>query len=361
MLLHVDGARICNAAAALDVPLRAIATDARVDALSFGATKNGVLLGEAVVFLRPELAGGFAYLRKQTLQLASKGRYLAAQYIALLEGDLWRRNAAHANAMAARLASAIADVPGVRITQAVAGQRRAGRHRARRRAGAAARLPLLRLGRAGRRGPLDVLVGHHARRGRRVRSGDRADVRRRWRGMTFPGGHGDLWNSGPPYVTSHSAHADDGNMGMSNLMERSYRIGRDGITVVCDAIAVRGEIDAFRDALAWRRDQLARVDHDAADDVLALRAWMTLDDMLSATDVFGDEAPLTVTRDQAQMLCELAASYVTERDVESYQPVEERERIAILRALSGPLMDCCCEFGLAQEEARALREPPLPV
>jgi threonine aldolase len=119
MLLHVDGARICNAAAALDVPLRAIATDAGVDALSFGATKNGVLLGEAVVFLRPELAGGFAYLRKQTLQLASKGRYLAAQYIALLEGDLWRRNAAHANAMAARLASAIADVPGVRITQAV--------------------------------------------------------------------------------------------------------------------------------------------------------------------------------------------------------------------------------------------------
>jgi hypothetical protein len=148
---------------------------------------------------------------------------------------------------------------------------------------------------------------------------------------------------------------------MSNLMERSYRIGRDGITVVCDAIAVRGEIDAFRDALAWRRDQLARVDHDAADDVLALRAWMTLDDMLASTDVFGDEAPMTLTRDQAQMLCELAASYVTERDVESYQPAEERERIAILRALGGPLMDCCCEFALAQDEARALREPPLPV
>jgi hypothetical protein len=144
-------------------------------------------------------------------------------------------------------------------------------------------------------------------------------------------------------------------------MERSYRIGRDGITVVCDASAVRGEIDAFRDALAWRRDQLARVDHDATDDVLALRAWMTLDDMLAATEVFGDEAPLTVTREQAQMLCELAASYVTERDVESYQPVEERDRIAILRALGGPLMDCCCEFAAAQEEARALREPPLPV
>jgi hypothetical protein len=148
---------------------------------------------------------------------------------------------------------------------------------------------------------------------------------------------------------------------MSHLMERSYRIGRDAITVVCDVIAVRGEIDAFRDALAWRRDQLARMEHQSADDVIALRAWMTLDDMLAATDVFGDEAPLTVTREQAQMLCELAASYVAERDVESYQPVEERERIAILRALGGPLMDCCCEFAAAQEEARALREPPLPV
>ena len=148
---------------------------------------------------------------------------------------------------------------------------------------------------------------------------------------------------------------------MSYLMERHYRIGRDGITVVCDASAVRGEIDAFRDALAWRRDQLARMDHDAVEEVLALRAWMTLDDMLAATSVFGDEAPLTLTREQAQMLCELAATYVAERDVESYQPLEERERIAILRALSGPLMDCCCEFAAAQEEARALREPPLPV
>ena len=94
---------------------------------------------------------------------------------------------------------------------------------------------------------------------------------------------------------------------MSNLMERSYRIGRDGTTVVCDAIAVRGEIDAFRDALAWRRDQLARLEHHAADDVLALRAWMTLDDMLAATTDFREEVPLTVTREQAQMLCELAA------------------------------------------------------
>jgi hypothetical protein len=150
-------------------------------------------------------------------------------------------------------------------------------------------------------------------------------------------------------------------MGMSYLMERHYRIGHDGTTVVCDVIAVRAEIDAFRDALAWRRDQLGRIEHEDVAEILALRAWMTLDDQLAATSVFGDEAPITVTREQAQMLCELVASYVGERDVESYQTVEERERIAILKGLGGPLMDCCCEFALAQEEARALREPPLPV
>jgi hypothetical protein len=145
---------------------------------------------------------------------------------------------------------------------------------------------------------------------------------------------------------------------MSTLMERSYRIARDGRTVVCDTLALRGEIDVLRDALAWKRDRLSRVDHVDADIVLALRAWMTLDDMLAATSVFGDEAPLTLTSEQAMMLCELATSYVAERDVESYQPVEERERIALLRELCGPLMDCCCEFVAAQAE---VREPPLPV
>jgi threonine aldolase len=119
LLLHVDGSRLANAAAALGVPLRAVATDAGVDALSFGGTKNGLLFGEAVVMLRPGLGEGLPYLRKQTLQLASKGRYLAAQFVALLDGDLWLRSAAHANAMAARLATAVAGVPGIRITQAV--------------------------------------------------------------------------------------------------------------------------------------------------------------------------------------------------------------------------------------------------
>jgi threonine aldolase len=119
LLVHMDGSRLANAAAGLGVPLRALTTDAGIDVVSFGATKNGALGAEAVVFLAPERAEGFRHLRKQTLQLASKGRFLAAQLIALLEGDLWQRSAAHANAMAARLAAAIGGIPGVRITQAV--------------------------------------------------------------------------------------------------------------------------------------------------------------------------------------------------------------------------------------------------
>jgi threonine aldolase len=119
MLLHVDGARLANAAAALDVPLRAITTDAGVDAVSFGGTKNGMMLGEAVVFLRTGLGGEVAFLRKQSMQLASKMRFLAAQFEVLLTGDLWRRPAAHANAMARRLADAVGAIEGVTVTQRV--------------------------------------------------------------------------------------------------------------------------------------------------------------------------------------------------------------------------------------------------
>src|SRR4051812_6088391 len=119
MLLHVDGARLANAAAALDLPLRALTTDAGADAVSFGGTKNGLVIGEAVVLLRPDLGDGIDYLRKQSMQLASKMRFLAAQFDALLEDDRWRRGAAHANAMARRLADAVAGVPGVRVTQRV--------------------------------------------------------------------------------------------------------------------------------------------------------------------------------------------------------------------------------------------------
>jgi threonine aldolase len=119
LLLHVDGARIANAAAALGVSLHALTAEIGVDLLSFGGTKNGILLGEAVVVLNPALAPGFLYLRKQTLQLASKMRFLAAQFDALLSDGLWRRNAAHANAMAARLAQAAGSIAGVTLTRPV--------------------------------------------------------------------------------------------------------------------------------------------------------------------------------------------------------------------------------------------------
>lgn len=113
--VHMDGARIANAAAALDLPMRAFTTDAGVDVLSFGGTKNGLLLGEAVIVLNPGAVRGMTFLRKAGMQLASKMRYLSAQLVALLDGDLWLRNAAHANAMARRLEEAARAVPGVRI------------------------------------------------------------------------------------------------------------------------------------------------------------------------------------------------------------------------------------------------------
>ncbi len=115
LLLHVDGARIANAAAALDAPLRAFTTDAGVDLLSFGGTKNGLLAGEAVVFLRPGLADALPGVRMQLGHLASKMRFVSAQLVALLEGDLWLRNARNANAMARRLADAVAPVEGVNV------------------------------------------------------------------------------------------------------------------------------------------------------------------------------------------------------------------------------------------------------
>lgn len=107
MRLHMDGARIANAAAALDVPLRAFTRDAGVDVLSFGGTKNGAMLGEAIVVLDPEASSGLPYLRKLNMQLSSKMRFVSAQLIALLEDDLWLRNARHSNAMAQRLRSGV--------------------------------------------------------------------------------------------------------------------------------------------------------------------------------------------------------------------------------------------------------------
>ena len=120
MLLHMDGARICNAAAALAVPFREFTTDAGVDIVSFGGTKNGLLYGEAIVVLNPAAAEGLQYLRKLNMQLASKMRFVSVQLLALLTDDLHLRSAGHANAMAARLRSSLEerDLPGLEFTQA---------------------------------------------------------------------------------------------------------------------------------------------------------------------------------------------------------------------------------------------------
>ena len=119
LLLHVDGARLANAAAALDLPLKTLTTDAGVDIVSFGGTKNGLLVGEAVITLVPELAAGFEYIRKQTLQLASKMRFIAAQFDALLDDELWLECATHANAMAKMLAERVGEIDGVGLTRPV--------------------------------------------------------------------------------------------------------------------------------------------------------------------------------------------------------------------------------------------------
>jgi threonine aldolase len=119
MLLHVDGARLANAAASLGVTLREVTTDAGVDLLSFGGTKNGLVLGDAVVFLRPDLAEGFEFVRKQLGQLASKMRFVSAQLEALLAGGLWLESASHANAMATRLAGAVAPLDGLEVVHPV--------------------------------------------------------------------------------------------------------------------------------------------------------------------------------------------------------------------------------------------------
>ncbi len=119
LLVHVDGARLANAAVALGLSLGACTTELGVDLLSFGGTKNGLLGAEAVVFLHGAGGGEMAYLRKQGMQLASKMRFLAAQFVAYLEDELWRRLAGQANAMAARLAAAVGDLPDLEFVRPV--------------------------------------------------------------------------------------------------------------------------------------------------------------------------------------------------------------------------------------------------
>jgi threonine aldolase len=119
MLVHMDGARISNAAAALECGFYEITGGAGVDVLSFGGTKNGMMYGEAVVFFDESLCGDFKYRRKQGMQLTSKMRYIAAQFEVYLENELWRKNALHANRMAQKLYQAVSSIPGVEITQKV--------------------------------------------------------------------------------------------------------------------------------------------------------------------------------------------------------------------------------------------------
>ena len=118
MCLHMDGARISNAAAALRCSFKEMTVDAGVDVLSFGGTKNGLMFGEAVVFFNANTEA-VKYIRKQTAQLHSKMRYAAAQFEALLSNGLWSRNADHANKMAQKLADKLKDIPEIQITQKV--------------------------------------------------------------------------------------------------------------------------------------------------------------------------------------------------------------------------------------------------
>lgn len=119
MLLHVDGARLSNAAASLNVSLKAITADAGVDVLSFGGTKNGMIYGEAVVFFDSKLAEDFKFIRKQGMHLPSKMRFVSAQFETMLAGDLWLRSAGHANRMARLLGSELEKIPQIKLTQPV--------------------------------------------------------------------------------------------------------------------------------------------------------------------------------------------------------------------------------------------------
>lgn len=119
MLLHMDGARIANAAVTLNMPFKAFTTDAGVDVLSFGGTKNGMMFGEAICFLKPGLSTDFKYMRKQGMQLASKMRFISAQYIAYFRDELWKKSASHSNDMAKILEKRLEPIKGIKITQKV--------------------------------------------------------------------------------------------------------------------------------------------------------------------------------------------------------------------------------------------------
>ena len=119
MFLHIDGARLANAAAALNCSLKEMTKDITADIVSFGGTKNGLLCGEAIISFRPELTSSMRFYRKQASQLLSKMRYISAQFQAYLEDDLYLKNALSANAMAKLLAERLNEIPELTLTQEV--------------------------------------------------------------------------------------------------------------------------------------------------------------------------------------------------------------------------------------------------
>ncbi len=119
LFVHMDGARLANAAVALDLPFRAFTVDAGIDVLSFGGTKNGMMIGEAVLFFNPELSKNAKYIRKQSMQLYSKMRFVSAQFLAYFNNDLWKKNATHSNQMAKLLEQEVRQTPAIQLTQEV--------------------------------------------------------------------------------------------------------------------------------------------------------------------------------------------------------------------------------------------------
>jgi threonine aldolase len=115
----MDGSRIANAAVSLRKDFKAFTLDVGVDVLSFGGTKNGMMFGEAILILNPNLGKDFKYIRKQGMQLHSKMRFIGCQFDALLTNGLWGRNATHTNAMAQKLKKGLSEIPEIKITQAV--------------------------------------------------------------------------------------------------------------------------------------------------------------------------------------------------------------------------------------------------
>lgn len=149
-----------------------------------------------------------------------------------------------------------------------------------------------------------------------------------------------------------TVHADDTLVSTTTFTDRSYRVSDTGGGIVCDTPSTRADLESLRDALAWRRNTLSLTALDQADAVIALQAVIALDDRLLAAAELGDDGRLTLTRQDTCSLCELAGAYIAERDVDGFQPLKERDRIARLRTLSGRLMDACAEFTAAEAEAR---------